>query len=97
MAQDVGKNVVYDISLFMKNRMDIESFLSWFEARMKSSLIEMNHSDQNGTHIYTLKHDLGRNWSLYHKIILELMFHEIFGKNINIEISNTTIRFKFED
>ncbi|WP_458747393.1 toxin-antitoxin system HicB family antitoxin [Candidatus Nitrosocosmicus sp. T] len=97
MAQDVGKNVVYDISLFMKNRMDIESFISWFEARMKSSLIEMNHSDQNGTHIYTLKHDLGRNWSLYHKIILELMFHEIFGKSVNIEISNTTIRFKFED
>lgn len=97
MAQDIGKDVVYDISLFMKNKMDLTSFLSWFEIRMNNSLIEINHSIQNDTHIYTLKHDLGRNWSLYHKVILELMFHEIFGKSIITEISNTTIRFKFRE
>src|SRR6185437_2929664 len=67
MALCTGKNAVYDIALFMKTRMD-------------SSLTEINHSIQNGFHVYILKHELGENWSLYHKIILELMFNEIFEK-----------------
>lgn len=95
MALNLGKNVVHDIALFMKNKMDLESFLSWFETRMNSSSIEINHVVKDGLHIYVLKHELGENWSLYHKIILELMFHEIFKKNLEISISNTTIRFKF--
>jgi hypothetical protein len=95
MALCIGKNAVYDIALFMKNRMDLESFLSWFETRMDSSITEINHSIQNGFHVYILKHELGENWSLYHKIILELMFNEIFEKTVDITISSTTIRFKF--
>ena len=79
----------------MKNRMDIDSFLSWFETRMNSSSTETNHSIQNGFNVYVLKHELGENWSLYHKIVLELIFNEIFEKSIDISISNTTIRFKF--
>jgi hypothetical protein len=42
-----------------------------------------------------MKHDLGENWSLYHKIVLELMFNEIFEKPIDVTTSNTTVRFKF--
>ncbi len=95
MALNIGKNVVHDTALFMKNRMDIDSFLSWFETRMNSSSTETNHSIQNGFNVYVLKHELGENWSLYHKIVLELIFNEIFEKSIDISISNTTIRFKF--
>src|SRR5919107_5382459 len=97
MALDIGKNAVHDISLFMKNKMDLDSFLSWFETRMNSSLTETNHSIQNGFHVYVLKHELGENWSLYHKIVLELMFNEVFEKAVDITISNTTIRFKFRE
>jgi len=95
MALNIGKNAVYDISLFMKNKMDLDSFLSWFETRMNSSLTETNHSIQNGFHVYVLKHELGENWSLYHKIILQSIFNEIFEKTVDIQTSNTTIRFKF--
>ena len=42
MAVNISKDVVHDIALFMKNRMDLESFLSWFETRMASSLTETN-------------------------------------------------------
>lgn len=97
MAVDIGKDAVHDIILFMKNRMDFDSFLSWFEARMASSLTETNHTMQDGFHVYVLKHELGENWSLYHKIVLELMFNEIFHKTVSITISNTTIRFRFRD
>jgi hypothetical protein len=97
MALNIGKNVVHDIALFMKNKLDLDSFLSWFETRMKCSSIETNHSVENDLHVYMLKHDLGENWSLYHKIVLELMFNEVFGKAIDITISKTTIRFKFKE
>ena len=95
MALNVGKNVVHDIALFMKNKMDLDSFLSWFETRMNSSLTETNHSIQNGFHVYVLRHELGENWSLYHKIILQSIFNEIFEKKVDITTSSTTIRFKF--
>lgn len=97
MALNIGKNAVHDIALFMKNKMDLNSFLSWLEARMKSSSIEINHSIENDLHIYMMKHDLGENWSLYHKVVLEVMFNEVFGKAIDITISKTTIRFKFRE
>ena len=97
MALNIGKNVVYDIALFMKNKMDLESFISWFETRMRSSSIEINHSVDNDIHTYTMKHELGEKWSLYHKVVLELMFNEIFEKRIDIDITNTTIRFKFQN
>lgn len=97
MAREIGKDVVHDIALFMKNRMDLDSFLSWFETRMTSSLTETNHTIQDGYHVYVLKHELGENWSLYHKIVIELMFNEIFNKTVNVTISSTTIRFRFKD
>lgn len=97
MAKEIGIDVVHDIALFMKNRMDLDSFLSWFERRMASSLTETNHTLQDGYHVYVLKHELGKNWSLYHKIIIELMFNKIFNKTVSVTVSSTTIRFRFKD
>jgi len=38
------------------------------------------------------KHDMGENWSIYHKIILEYIFNEILGMNtFEINASNTTL------
>ncbi|MDQ4073631.1 MAG: hypothetical protein M3162_04920 [Thermoproteota archaeon] len=95
MALGIGKDVIHDIVLFMKNRMDLDSFLSWFEIRMTSSLTETNHSIQDGYHVYILRHELGHNWSLYHKVILELMFNEVFGKAVEVSTTNNLISFKF--
>jgi hypothetical protein len=74
IANNVGRNAVKDIALFMKHKMDVESFLEWFETRMKTSSVEISHQrleDGNKTHSYIIKHDLGKNWSIYHKAILE--------------------------
>ncbi|HEV2192648.1 MAG TPA: hypothetical protein VGR54_03405 [Nitrosopumilaceae archaeon] len=97
MAVRIGKNVVRDIALFMKGDIDLESFLSWLEARMKASSIEINHKIKNDTHTIILKHDLGENWSLYHKTVLELIFREVLDKNINFEYNAGMISFKFTE
>ena len=43
MAKRLGKNVVKDISLFMKHEINVDSFLEWFETRMKVSSLEISH------------------------------------------------------
>jgi hypothetical protein len=98
LAKKVGKNAVHDIALFMKSRMDLPSFLSWFEMRMKSSSIEFSRNRlANGTNTYVMRHDLGYNWSLYHKTLLELIFNEVLQKRIDVKITPTTIILSFDE
>lgn len=92
MARKVGKGAVHDIALFMKASMDLDSFLEWFETRMKNSSIEFSHDYTNRRHTYVTKHDLGYNWSLFHKMMLELVFNEILGKRVDVSITPTTLR-----
>lgn len=96
IATRVGRNAIYDITLFMKMKVDIDSFLALFEARMKNSSMSVSHIINGNHHTYTMKHDICVNWSLYHKTILELIFDEIFRKNIDIQISETAFTIGFE-
>ncbi|MDE1811577.1 MAG: hypothetical protein KGH86_05415 [Thaumarchaeota archaeon] len=97
VATRVGKDEVKNIALFMKGTMDIQSFLSWFEIRMTNSSVQVSHIHEadDGFHKYVMKHELGKNWSLYHKTILELIFEEVFDKKINVKIDKTMISFEF--
>jgi hypothetical protein len=96
LVSNFGKNVVQDIAYFMKMKSDPDSFLTWFEIRMRRSFVEFNHLQENDRHIYVLKHDLGYNWSLYHKKILERIFNEIFNKHVRITISDFMLTIQFE-
>ena len=55
-AKEESENSIY----FMKGSIDLDSFLSWFEARMKNSSIEISHmfDDNTGVHTYVVKHDI---------------------------------------
>ena len=97
LASKVGHSATHDIALFMKSKMDLQSFLSWFEMRMKNSSIEFCHRLVNSTHTYVMKHDLGYNWSLYQKTLLELMFSQVFEKQIDTSLYDTTLTFQFTE
>jgi len=75
LAQEVGKDIMNDLILFMKNKIDLNSFLSWLELWLKknSSAGFSHHVEKNNTHTCMMRHDLGENWSLYHKTVLELI------------------------
>ena len=96
LVSNFGKNVVQDIAYFMKMKSDPDSFLTWFEIRMRRSFVEFNHLQENDRHTYILKHDLGYNWSLFHKKILERIFNEIFNKPVKIAISDFMLTIQFE-
>jgi hypothetical protein len=91
-----GKNILQDISFFMKMGLDTDSFLIWFENRMKRSFVEFNSAQENDQFKCVLKHDMGLNWSIYHKKILEQIFNNVFNKRIDIEISEFILTFKFQ-
>ena len=74
----------------------MESFISWFETRMKISEFEINHTVNDSMHNYIIKHDLGYNWSLYHKTVLELIFNDVFERKINFNINDRMMEISFE-
>jgi len=95
LATTIGKNATKDAALFMKNKMDVDSFLSWLDVRMKNSSVEISHSIEGSTHTYILKHDLGENYSLFQKTVLELIFNDVLRKHIDCSFSDTILSFRF--
>jgi hypothetical protein len=81
----------------MKGKIDLDSFLSWFEARMKYSSIQVSHTlDVNSRmQTYIIKHDISENWSLYLKQLIEYIFNKVLEKKVEVTTSHTTLTFKF--
>ncbi|AJM93296.1 MULTISPECIES: hypothetical protein [Nitrosopumilus] len=96
LAKKIGQSIVSDIATFMKGSMDVDSFVSWFVTRMKISDFEMNHSVKDSRHRYIIKHDLGYNWSLYHKTVLELIFNDVLERKIDFKIKDRIMEISFE-
>jgi predicted transcriptional regulator len=97
LASRVGKSEVTNIVLFMRGRMDLLSFLSWYEMRMINSSVQVSHTIQDGSHTYVMKHDLGKNWSIYHKTILERIFQDAFNRKIAVKADKSMISFWFSE
>lgn len=97
LASQMGKEEIEDIVLFMRGKLDLRSFLSWYETMMLNSSVQTSHMIDDGIHNMVLKHDLGKNWALYQKTILELVFKDVLHKNIELEYDNNTIRAVFTD
>jgi len=95
LATGIGKNATNDAALFMKSKMDLASFLSWLDVRMRNSSIEISHKVEGSSHTYILKHDLGENFSLFQKTVLSLIFNDVLGKHIDCSFSDTILSLRF--
>jgi hypothetical protein len=96
IATNIGKIAIYNIAIFMNVKMDIDSFMAWFEARMKNSSIGVSHIVHDKIHSYTIKHDICFNWSLYHKALLEVIFGELYKKEVDIQTSEASFTIHIE-
>ncbi len=97
IAPTIGKDEMRDVALFIKGETDINSFMSWFEMQMVNSSVQISNMDDDGTHTFVMKHDLGKNWSLYNKTILELIFEELFYKKIQVKYDKNMFAFRFSE
>ena len=91
LATKIGKNAIEDIVIFMKGGVDLDSFLNWFEVRMKNCSVDINHIVDKNKHTYIMKHELGENWALWYKTTLETIFKELFERPFDIRIHNNAI------
>jgi hypothetical protein len=99
IAANTGKEEVQNAIYFMEGKIDLESFLSWFENRMKNSSIQVSHSFDrpSRTHTYVVKHDICENWSLYLKQIIEYVFNNVFQKKVELSASYSMLMFRFKE
>ena len=54
-----------------------------------------NIHGRSSHHIFILRHDAGKNYSLYYKTMLEAIFNDVLQKNIFVITTGSTIRFEF--
>lgn len=94
LADKVAKSVIRDTAHFMKGNLDLASFLSWLKTKMGHSLT-MNYTMENNSHQIIFKHDMGENWSIYHKIILDYILYEIGGYTVVTEATSTALLLRF--
>jgi HicB family len=99
IAITTGKDEFQNAVYFMKGKIDLDCFLSWFENRMKNSSIQISHTfDANSKmHTYVVKHDICENWSLYLKEVIEYVFSNVFQKKVELSTSYSMLAFKFEE
>lgn len=95
IGERMGKNMLADIIMFMKGKIDQDTFLSWLDARLKHSSLEVNHCFEDNLHTIIIKHDLGEKWSLYHKVVFEFIFQELLDKKVDIEYNENVLKLSF--
>lgn len=92
LATGIGKNTAIEMSIFVQGRFNVETFVSWIETRMKNSGCEIAHRvREDGVQNIIIKHDLGRNWSLYMKILIESTLKEAFEMTPDIFASDSLV------
>ena len=99
MAANTGKEEVQNAVYFMKGKIDLESFLSWLENRMKNSSIQVSHTFDRHImhHTYVIKHDICENWSLYLRQIIDYVFNNVFQKKVELSASSSMLVFRFKE
>jgi len=98
LAVEVGKKAVYDTTLFMRGGISRDSFIDWFLSRMRNSSASVVSKSASSDHkAYIIKHDMGKNWSLYHKTIIEAIFSDILHKPIQVNMTESTLTLEFEE
>jgi hypothetical protein len=88
-------NVMKDTVMFMRNDYNFWSVLDVLRTYMKVAGITSDHRVEAGRkHVFIIKHDLGKTWSLFAKELLLMIFAEL--ANVKAEISATDKTVKAE-
>ena len=73
---NVIKPVIKDTVLFIKGKYDLKRCIETLEDYMRASGMKSDHRVEGDTHHFIIQHDLGSNWSMFTKQLLQEIFHE---------------------
>jgi hypothetical protein len=92
-AAEVAFNLMKDAVLFMKKQYNLWVVLAVLQDYMKVSGINSDHRiEDGGKHVFVIQHELGENWSLFTKELMELIFENLAKVRAEITITaNMTV------
>jgi hypothetical protein len=92
-AAEIAFSIMKDAVLFMKKQYNLWVVLAVLQEYMKVSGINSDHRIEGGRkHIFVIQHELGENWSLFTKELLELIFENLAKVRAEVNITaNMTV------
>ena len=92
LAEKIEKETFKSILVFMKRERSKEEFVRILRTWL--SVSSMQHSLElrdDGNYYFTIRHELGKNWSLYIKTLVSELYHDSFSDKIQIDATSSTI------
>jgi hypothetical protein len=92
-AAEIAFSIMKDAVFFMKKQYNLWVVLAVLQEYMKVSGINSDHRIEGGRkHIFVIQHELGENWSLFTKELLELIFENLAKVRAEVNITaNMTV------
>ena len=82
------KPIIKDTVLFIKGKYDLKRCIETLEDYMKASGMKSDHRVEGTLHHFIIQHELGSNWSIFTKQLLQEVFHE-FLPNTEMKCQTT--------
>ncbi len=93
VAKAAGSSIPQAFAISKSGRVEVDSLLDYVRcSAMYAHLYEFNETVESRTHLVTLVHDFGLNWSIFLVHYLTAMFHQI-GISPKQEMSDRSVTF----
>lgn len=91
-AAEISFSLIKDSALLMKRTYNLWTVLEILQEYMKVSDMKSDHRIEAGNnHVFIIQHELGENWSLFTKILLNLIFENLASVTPDVNTTPNTI------
>ncbi len=90
-AIEITFNSLRDWSLVSKKRFDLHSCLEGLEDYCRLAGISVEDSMLSGNHSFVIRHNLGRNTSLFISELIKKIFWDLKNVNLETQLTKTTV------
>ena len=91
-AAEISFSLIKDSALLMKRTYNLWTVLEILQEYMKVSDMKSNHRIEAGNnHVFIIQHELGENWSLFTKVLLNLIFENLASVRPEVNTTPNTI------
>ena len=94
-AAEISFSLIKDSALLMKRTYNLWTVLEILQEYMKVSDMKSDHRIEAGNnHVFIIQHELGENWSLFTKVLLNLIFENLASVTPDVNTTPNTIMAK---
>ena len=91
-AAEISFSLIKDSALLMKRTYNLWTVLEILQEYMKVSDMKSDHRiEASNNHVFIIQHELGENWSLFTKVLLNLIFENLASVRPDVNTTPNTI------